>query len=758
MQWRSSTAKMMMLTLFCVMIGCPATAHGGDITRAELREKPDGLYQLEVDLPDALAGNSQQPELPSHCSLNPNPEGFGEQNTSVMKFEFNCGGVALSDADTLILPWKTAGGLVVVYWEDGSSNSKFFAPGNNGVTVVLAQLRQESRFQIATLQRYTLLGLKHILVSPNHWLLLVGLALIAPSWGLIRLVTAFSIGHLLSVALAAVGIVNLPLIPAELSLVLAAIAIASIFLLKKQAKGSNWTMILVLILGLLHGLGWAGILAGEGIAGSSLVLSLLAFNIGVDAAQLLLAAALAGAIAWGRTLPPQKQRRRLAGYSLGILAIATLFLPRTEGGNFITNSETIPEQQKPLLNASEIPPRTGQPPQPENVQENTSPETTKQENIGLKSPLMSFVTIEPLEVRHEILVSVSSLASWLELEGQNKQFLEIEEQEALKQRLSELLSKANPIKIDGVTVEPIVDRINFVTVGAKGTLAREMPIREKLDQAIVGVVLAYLTPTVPEEVVLQWDLFSPQVKAIATTITDPETSKTQWLRPEQPLALWQNELPNFALPSIEAIAVQAPQLPFPVVSVLLIVSALLLDTVGLRTGSQPKRSLLRVTRIILPVAIFAYPLVVWSIPLRLPFQSKPSPTQAAFILDSLLTNVYRAFEFRNEEDIYDKLAISVTGEQLTEIYLESRRSLEVENRGGARAQVEEVDVTEVTSVSSAPGGKIIVQAEWRVGGSVSHFGHTHFRHNQYVALVTMSFSDSVWKINEIELIDEHRLL
>ena len=142
-----------------------------------------------------------------------------------------------------------------------------------------------------------------------------------------------------------------------------------------------------------------------------------------------------------------------------------------------------------------------------------------------------------------------------------------------------------------------------------------------------------------------------------------------------------------------AIAVKAPQLPLPVVSALLIVSALILDTAVLRTGSKPKRSPLTVTRIILPLAILAYPLVVWSIPLRLPFQSKPSPTQAAFILDSLLTNVYRAFEFRNEEDIYDKLAISVTGEQLTEIYLESRRSLEVENRGGARAQVEEVDVT-----------------------------------------------------------------
>ena len=62
---------------------------------------------------------------------------------------------------------------------------------------------------------------------------------------------------------------------------------------------------------------------------------------------------------------------------------------------------------------------------------------------------------------------------------------------------------------------------------------------------------------------------------------------------------------------------------------------------------------------------------------------------------NLLKNVYRSFDFREEEDVYDKLAISVSGDLLTEIYLQNRKSMIVEQAGGAQAKVQEVDVQEV---------------------------------------------------------------
>ena len=137
--------------------------------------------------------------------------------------------------------------------------------------------------------------------------------------------------------------------------------------------------------------------------------------------------------------------------------------------------------------------------------------------------------------------------------------------------------------------------------------------------------------------------------------------------------------------------------------------------------------------------------------------SAPSPGEARRILAGVLPNVYRAFEFRQESDAYDRLSVSVTGETLSEIYLEHRRALEMEERGGARARVETVEVQEVRSVTPAAEGGFETEAVWVVGGTVTHFGHRHFRQNRYDARVHLLPVEGHWKIRAIELFDEERL-
>jgi len=57
--------------------------------------------------------------------------------------------------------------------------------------------------------------------------------------------------------------------------------------------------------------------------------------------------------------------------------------------------------------------------------------------------------------------------------------------------------------------------------------------------------------------------------------------------------------------------------------------------------------------------------------------SRVDEPRAEEIVTSLLHNVYRAFDFREEETIYDTLVHSVTGDLLTETYFETRRGLEL---------------------------------------------------------------------------------
>ena len=137
--------------------------------------------------------------------------------------------------------------------------------------------------------------------------------------------------------------------------------------------------------------------------------------------------------------------------------------------------------------------------------------------------------------------------------------------------------------------------------------------------------------------------------------------------------------------------------------------------------------------------------------------SQFSTEDGQLVLDSLLKNVYRAFDFRDEEDVYDKLAICVSGELLADLYLEQRRSLVVEQAGGAQAKVEGVEVREAAARRLDDGrGGYAVRAKWSAGGTVGHWGHIHQRRNQYEAVFTVKPMDGAWKITEIELVSEAR--
>ncbi|MGB6336292.1 MAG: hypothetical protein WBG96_11840, partial [Thermoanaerobaculia bacterium] len=259
----------------------------------------------------------------------------------------------------------------------------------------------------------------------------------------------------------------------------------------------------------------------------------------------------------------------------------------------------------------------------------------------------------------------------------------------------------------------------------------------------------------PELVTLGWETFPDGIAEIPTTVTDPETSQTATLSTDQPMATWQNELMEDPAPTVTAIAVEPRTLPVPVLALfILAISALVLIFLLRRGKSATSFALARVS---LALALLIAPLGQVAIALPSSLGAVPSTDQARRILAAVLPNVYRAFEFREESAVYDRLAVSVTGETLTDVYLEHRRALEMVERGGARARVEAVEVSEVRSVEAVADSGFDVQATWTVGGTVTHFGHRHFRQNRYDARVTLVPVEGSWKIRAIELLDEVRL-
>jgi hypothetical protein len=91
---------------------------------------------------------------------------------------------------------------------------------------------------------------------------------------------------------------------------------------------------------------------------------------------------------------------------------------------------------------------------------------SKFENKALKrwqqSGILTFLYIEPFEVRHETLVRVKDLATWMDLGLRGDEYIEINEFEPLKKRIGEFLLQHSKVRIDGQSLRPILDRRSFV--------------------------------------------------------------------------------------------------------------------------------------------------------------------------------------------------------------------------------------------------------------------------------------------------------
>ncbi|ETX07034.1 MAG: hypothetical protein ETSY2_13505 [Candidatus Entotheonella gemina] len=377
-----------------------------------------------------------------------------------------------------------------------------------------------------------------------------------------------------------------------------------------------------------------------------------------------------------------------------------------------------------------------------------------------RAPIMTFLYVEPYEVRFEILIRLKTLASWMALEVQNPMAINADEQARLLERIGPFFLQQNRVRIDGAASRPILDRVQFVKMTPQGIQPLEAAERLTFHTGLAGVILAYITPGPPREVTADWKFFNDRITSVPSTIIDPVSQLPYDLTPAQPRLRWTNMLANYnyRVATIDAIAAQAGnQLDIPWPSMLLGLAAILLFGLGRRLKLKGVYRLSAMA-LILVTAVVVWPFGRMAVrnPLAPPYELPD--VEAILILQGLLQNTYRAFDFRTESDIYDKLAVSVTGDLITDIYLQNRKRLVMEEQGGAQANVQDVQLLDAAQIG--PPGKrqrLTFQCTWRITGTVNHWGHTHQRRNQYEAKITIQPVEQTWKLVALDLIDERRL-
>ncbi|MEE8153886.1 MAG: hypothetical protein V3T53_02880 [Phycisphaerales bacterium] len=369
------------------------------------------------------------------------------------------------------------------------------------------------------------------------------------------------------------------------------------------------------------------------------------------------------------------------------------------------------------------------------------------------APMNVFLYVEPYEVRVEIIVRPLDIEQWIDLGLTDRGTIKPEMYGSVQGRVADFLAEHLNLTIDGEATGPVLDRINFLRRTLRSSTVIDPPEELSLFTAQLGVIFIVPRNGLPEEADVTWDLFSEKIPAVPGAATDEAGPMPSILTPDDNVLRWQNFLLNPTIPTM--VGVEAPPRPYTrllsaagwlgIVTVVLL--ALWTGLRFVRTRSLP----------LLQTIVAAVLALMTGLSLYGSRTARVDDTRSGEIVGALLHNVYRSFDYRQEGAIYDALARSMTGDLLTQAYLETQRSLELRNQGGARVKVNEVDIVACRPEPLRDGVGFTADCRWNVAGSVGHWGHIHQRRNQYNALITVRAIDGAWKITVLELLSEERL-
>ncbi len=281
--------------LSVLLVSSTAWGHALSPALLDLRETADGLVEVTWKISSVrVPGADLRPILPEHCravstaavteamesltthwTIDCKPQGIIGQRVGV-------DGLGSAKTDALVRV-ALADGRVV----------QAVARASEPVVVVQAPARPAT-----IVVGYWELGVEHILSGRDHLLFVFGLLLLAGSFRrVIETVTAFTVGHSVTLSLAVLGVSRVPSGPVEV-----AIAITIFVLALELARGSEQRPTLLrrfpwavsFAFGLLHGFGFAGALREAGLPSGDIPRALFSFNVGIECGQLAFIAAALG--------------------------------------------------------------------------------------------------------------------------------------------------------------------------------------------------------------------------------------------------------------------------------------------------------------------------------------------------------------------------------------------------------------------------------------------------------------------------------
>jgi hydrogenase/urease accessory protein HupE len=222
--------------------------------------------------------------------------------------------------DAVLFPYDPVHQTFLNVYEDGALRHQAILNGTDSTAEYYAGTWQGS---LAVVGVFLPAGIEHILIGPDHVLFLVGLLLLGGSlWRLATIVTAFTIGHSITLSLAALDVVSPPssLVEPAIALSIVFVGADNLLVQKDAARARDIRPWIAGVFGLIHGFGFASVLEEFGLPPTALGWSLFSFNAGVEVGQLLIVFAVALALRAVQRRHPRVVRPLVVAGSVLVIA------------------------------------------------------------------------------------------------------------------------------------------------------------------------------------------------------------------------------------------------------------------------------------------------------------------------------------------------------------------------------------------------------------------------------------------------------
>jgi len=339
---------------------------------------------------------------------------------------------------------------------------------------------------------------------------------------------------------------------------------------------------------------------------------------------------------------------------------------------------------------------------------------------------------------------------------------------ALVSAISEYIATHHPVTIDGIRVPPSIQDLALKAVTDAPYLG------SRANYTRVTFTAVYAVNMRPKQISFVWQLYPPEPPEGWKDLVDDDQDPCQiiqtfdvrgtghfvYFHPDEPEFMW-HDLRATRATAPPLTPTVATTLRVPVLSVLLCIAAAITLVVMVKKR-RPLWLLVIVTAGLLELAYLMGSIIALDVPHPFRRLSMPSDSEAIAIFETLHANVYRAFDYAREDEIYDVLAQSVDGTLLDELYSQIYRSLILRFTGGAVCNVAKVEILEATLVNKAEGKKeeentLMVNCRWRVHGIVEHWEHLHRRVNEYQAKFVVSPRGGKWRICDVDITRQERV-